>query len=583
MRLVLLFLGASALAPPAPKHTKKIGEWFADSAADVVHERGAFEDAEGLGVDALLAPFVAEARFKTPYVKVLDDASQTFRYEQDGAPQTPAEALATLDADAVSYVLRYEHLSLDEWPAALRALLPSELEAELTENAYEGGVTVHAYISPPGAVALPGHHDIGDVLVLQLAGEKAWTLDGGQALTLKDGDALWVPARTGHSAVATDGRSVHLTIHRVSADDLAKEEESARRLNHKTGDDTTWPDDNDATYRDDMCEYSDASCGGYGSSKAESCPCNKCNFCSDAGAFCINSASDMTFGNPCCAEENSIDDLSITCKKKDSKIDDAGTWSIKDVAPDDALRDCTEDRRRASEEERRQLLSAYPDIVFVYSPKPFLFEGEELSYPKCYVRYGCPWVAQAPEERCNEKGVFLQDVGHYGVKWLLKNQPRYKAKDACPVACGGSGGGGGGDGGQCEDDPDWKYKPKGKKKQNCKDVAQIPKKRCKRKGLDGRKAKKACPVACKDYGGKCPKKKKETSLVAEDPDSIAAEGAAPGVADSFAKLLVLAGVVALAALAALAAVRRAKRSYPLEDAAAKEPLVSTAQRETYTM
>ena len=32
-----------------------------------------------------------------------------------------------------------------------------------TEDPYAGGTTVHAYLSAPGAVALPTHEDLGDV------------------------------------------------------------------------------------------------------------------------------------------------------------------------------------------------------------------------------------------------------------------------------------------------------------------------------------------------------------------------------------------------------------------------------------
>ena len=41
------------------------------------------------------------------------------------------------------------------------------------------------------------------------------------------------------------------------------------------------------------------------------------------------------------------------------------------------------------------------------------------------------------------------DVGprHYGLEWLLENQPRWTAKEACPLTCGTL----------CGDDLDWTY------------------------------------------------------------------------------------------------------------------------------
>ena len=128
------------------------------------------------------------------------------------------------------------------------------------------------------------HSDKGDVLVVQVAGAKDWTL-GAAATTLAPGDALWIPAGQPHSARARDDDvSCHLTIHRVTEDHLA------RRL---------WDldDDDNAQFNENSCYIGDRGCDG--------CNCGSCNLCSDGGAFCTTSADQMTISNPCCEyEEN---------------------------------------------------------------------------------------------------------------------------------------------------------------------------------------------------------------------------------------------------------------------------------------
>lgn len=98
---------------------------------------------------ALLDPFVDASReltrFKTPYVKVTKtDGEETYRYDRE--PSTAEDALALLELDNLSYVLKYELLELDEWPEALAALVPPTLIDTLTEDPYVGGTTAHAYL-----------------------------------------------------------------------------------------------------------------------------------------------------------------------------------------------------------------------------------------------------------------------------------------------------------------------------------------------------------------------------------------------------------------------------------------------------
>tara|TARA_B100000459_G_C8422430_1_gene133751 strand:+ start:198 stop:422 length:225 start_codon:yes stop_codon:yes gene_type:complete len=62
------------------------------------------------------------------------------------------------------------HFDLD----VLAALVPPDLIDTLTEDPYVGGTTVHAYLSAPGAVALPAHpHGQADPQAYQKSDEEA--------------------------------------------------------------------------------------------------------------------------------------------------------------------------------------------------------------------------------------------------------------------------------------------------------------------------------------------------------------------------------------------------------------------------
>ena len=74
-------------------------------------------------------------------------------------------------------------------------------------------VQANAYLSPGGGtVGLGRHADTHDVIVLQVAGSKAWDVDGLGPLSLLAGDVLYLPAGTSHQARAESGFSLHLTI-----------------------------------------------------------------------------------------------------------------------------------------------------------------------------------------------------------------------------------------------------------------------------------------------------------------------------------------------------------------------------------
>ena len=210
---------------------------------------------------------------------------------------------------------------------------------------------------------------------------------------LKPGDALWIPQGVSHSAVAST-LSGHVTIHGITPEHVAKheaKEEKRRQLHHITGDDGTL--DDEIVFRPDSCSVWDAGCTG---GRFGRCTCNLCHACSDAGAFCAFEASDVTMYDPCC---------------KPGDDDGCDPWDGEAPYPHDAPHDAE-------------------GWVVISKPDK-----------------GCDWVAEKPSKRCSEKGVLIHRESHYGLEWLLENQPRWTAKEACPVTCGTL----------CGDDLDWKY------------------------------------------------------------------------------------------------------------------------------
>jgi hypothetical protein len=104
------------------------------------------------------------------------------------------------------------------------------------EHAFLHPVQANIYLTPPGAQGFRPHYDTHDVLVLQIAGEKAWRVWPGQpfprptrrtpwkggvapegepeAIWLRAGDALYLPRGVIHDAAAqgTGEPSLHATI-----------------------------------------------------------------------------------------------------------------------------------------------------------------------------------------------------------------------------------------------------------------------------------------------------------------------------------------------------------------------------------
>lgn len=179
------------------------------------HEQGLVDAAALPTVEALLAPFKGPGKFQWPYVDV-----------RGGADATAANALGLVRAGRLSLILRFEALPVDLWPAALLRLVP---EAISQAQDREEGTTVHVYVSAGAGdasvvAALPDEDDTG-VLVVQLAGEKAWRLEGETATEgliflyttevqtiMKPSDMIWIPPKKEQVSRALQGTSAHLTI-----------------------------------------------------------------------------------------------------------------------------------------------------------------------------------------------------------------------------------------------------------------------------------------------------------------------------------------------------------------------------------
>jgi len=80
------------------------------------------------------------------------------------------------------------------------------------EEVSSHAVQANAYLSPPKATGLAAHTDRHDVIVLQVAGVKQWTVDGLGDVILTAGDAMYLPAGARHAASTAESFSLHLTI-----------------------------------------------------------------------------------------------------------------------------------------------------------------------------------------------------------------------------------------------------------------------------------------------------------------------------------------------------------------------------------
>ncbi len=174
---------------------------------------------------------------RTPFIRMAKEGSllpsQSFTASGGFGAQVPDQADSAMVlrefAAGATIVLQGLHRN---WPA-LRAFT-SRLVAELGHPAQ-----VNAYITPESARGFDAHYDVHDVFVLQVSGDKHWSVhppvrehpladepwQGRRAavkaragekpvidVVMRPGDALYLPSGWLHSAVANRGTSIHLTI-----------------------------------------------------------------------------------------------------------------------------------------------------------------------------------------------------------------------------------------------------------------------------------------------------------------------------------------------------------------------------------
>ncbi|WP_405063381.1 cupin domain-containing protein [Kribbella sp. NBC_01505] len=148
----------------------------------------------------------------------------------DISDQVRDDKVAALFASGHTVVLQALHRT---WPALV------DFATQLSTDAGHP-VQINAYITPPESQGFSAHYDVHDVFVLQVAGEKHWTVhepvhvnplrnqpwtDHSAAVAaaardqtpvvdevLRPGDALYVPRGFLHSAKALGGVSAHLTV-----------------------------------------------------------------------------------------------------------------------------------------------------------------------------------------------------------------------------------------------------------------------------------------------------------------------------------------------------------------------------------
>jgi bifunctional lysine-specific demethylase and histidyl-hydroxylase NO66 len=180
---------------------------------------------------------VSRQGLRTPFLRVAKDG-QTLpasRFTRGGgvgatiSDQVDDAALARLYAEGATIVLQGLHRT--HGPLVD---FSQELAADLGHP-----VQINAYVTPPEAKGFSDHYDVHDVFVLQVAGEKRWSIRepvlrhptrdqpwterraaveaaGRQKplidVVLRPGDALYLPAGFLHAAQALGETSAHLTV-----------------------------------------------------------------------------------------------------------------------------------------------------------------------------------------------------------------------------------------------------------------------------------------------------------------------------------------------------------------------------------
>ncbi|HEV7870982.1 MAG TPA: cupin domain-containing protein [Modestobacter sp.] len=195
---------------------------------------GTFTDLLDLdAVDELLST----RGLRTPFLRIAKDGAvvDTSRFTSsqgagaEVADQVSSDSVLRLFAEGSTVVLQGLHRL---WPPLIE--FAGQLAADLGHP-----TQVNAYITPPSSRGFSPHYDVHDVFVLQVAGEKHWTIhspvfpdplrthpwtDRSAEVAaaaerapvidtvLRPGDALYLPRGYIHSAVALGEISAHLTI-----------------------------------------------------------------------------------------------------------------------------------------------------------------------------------------------------------------------------------------------------------------------------------------------------------------------------------------------------------------------------------
>ena len=210
------YWGVQPLYSPASRLPAHFSDLFSSEAAD-----------ELLAERVLRTPFIRMAKEGAVLPPERFTASGGFGAQV--ADQVDSAMVLREFVGGATIVLQGLHRS---WPA-LRAFTRS-LVAELGHPAQ-----VNAYITPESSRGFDPHYDVHDVFVLQVSGEKHWSVhspvrehpradepwSGRRAAVearasekpvidavMREGDALYLPSGWLHSAVARGGTSIHLTI-----------------------------------------------------------------------------------------------------------------------------------------------------------------------------------------------------------------------------------------------------------------------------------------------------------------------------------------------------------------------------------
>ncbi|MGC4936598.1 cupin domain-containing protein [Kribbella sp. DT2] len=228
------YWGRRALLSPAAELASDAGPAF-DAGLASNAGPAAFADLFSLAaVDELLS----RRGLRTPFLRVAKNGSVVGDNQFTGSGGVGAEIGDQIRDDKVAALFASGHTVVLQ---ALHRTWPALVDFS-TQLASEAGhpVQINAYITPSESQGFAAHYDVHDVFVLQVAGEKHWTVhepvhldplrnqpwtDHSKAIAeaareqqpvvdavLRPGDALYVPRGFLHSAKALGGVSAHLTI-----------------------------------------------------------------------------------------------------------------------------------------------------------------------------------------------------------------------------------------------------------------------------------------------------------------------------------------------------------------------------------